>query len=1061
METATFRNPRLVALILLVLISAGLSALLSLGRQEDPTITNIQSVITTIYPGADPARVESLVSQKLEDELREIPEIDTVISTSSTGVSVVQIELLETIDPDLIEEVWTDVRNAIRAAQRDFPDGVFTPEFDDTFGAFAAIAALVPTREGMTPAIQSRYGEELADALRAVPGTKDVVLYGMPDEEVLVRLDPARTVALGLTADQVSAAIRGGDAKVKSGRLQSAGSDLLLEVAGEITALDRLRQIVVAEAPGGAVTRLGDIAEITRGPRQPANAYALSDGTAAVLVAARLEDGLQVDVWMARVRTQLETFNTALPASLRADLIFDQSGYTADRLREVVSNMAIGVGLVIAVLLLTLGVRAALIVGLVLPLVSLATLASMNMIGLPLHQMSVTGLIVALGLLVDAAIVMTDEVRQRLVAGMARVEAVGEAVRRLAMPLLASTITTALSFTPMILLPGPAGDFVGSIAIAVVFMLGWSLVIALTVTPAIAGWVLPQGARGGLANGLPGGWVGRRFRDTILWGVKNPVRSIMLALILPFMGFISLGGLTAQFFPGVDRDQFHIEVDLARGTAIPATRALVDEMDSLLRGTEGIRHVAWTIGESAPAFYYNVVGNRENAPFFAHALVTTDSPAATARLLTPLQEQMNASFPSARVLVRGLVQGPPVDAPVELRLVGPDTATLRDLGDQVRAQLLQLEAVTIVRSSLESGAPKVAIDVDEAAANLAGLSLADVARQMQAGLEGVTGGSLLEGGEELPVRVRLGDDLRGDLSRIANLPLVPPTAGTITAQGGFPGLPLSAVADLRLEPAKPEIVRRNGERSNTVQAFVQPGVLPEEVLAQARALIDDTLALPAGYRLEIGGDSDARNDVVTNLLAPLGLIVTLSIATVVLTFSSFRLTAVTFMVAILSAGLSFLALAVFNYPFGITAIIGVIGSIGVSINAALIIMSGLQAHPLARTGDTEAMADVVMDSSRHIISTTITTFGGFLPLILGGGGFWPPFAMSIAGGVLLSTVVSFYFTPQMFALVYPVRGRRENARAAAVAPTLLSAEPLEIAVTRSRDPGGAHAVAAQ
>lgn len=1033
METATFRNPRLVALILLVLISAGVSSLLSLGRQEDPTITNIQAVVTTLYPGANPSRVEALVSQKIEEELREIPEIDTVTSTSSTGVSVVQIELLETVDPDIIEEVWTDARDAISDAQRSFPAGVQTPRFEsDNFGAFAAIVALTPTRDGVTPSIQRRYGEELADVLRAVPGTKNVELYGQADEGVTILLDPAPIALLGLTADQISAAISAADAKVQSGRLQSAGSNLLLEVTGEITALDRLRDIVVAEDANGQVTHLGDIATITRGPLEPANAYALSGGLPATLVAARLEDGLQVDVWMGRVHQALAQFQTDLPRSLSADMIFDQSTYTAARLGDVAVNMAVGVGLVIAVLLVTLGVRAALIVGLVLPLVSLATLASMNMIGLPLHQMSVTGLIVALGLLVDAAIVMTDEVRQRLAAGMVRLDAVGDSVRRLAMPLLASTVTTALSFTPMILLPGPAGDFVGSIAIAVVFMLGWSLIIALTVTPAIAGWVLPSGDKAtGLANGLSGGWVGRQFRATILWSLRNPVRSILLALVLPVMGFVSLGGLTAQFFPGVDRDQFHIEVELSQGTAITRTQDLVDRMDRDLRGTDGITHVAWTIGESAPAFYYNVIGTRENAPGFAQALVSTASPAETARLLPQLQDQMNRAYPEARVLVRGLVQGPPVDAPVELRLVGPDPATLRNLGTDIRNVLLGLDAVSIVRTSLEGGAPKVSIEVDEAAANLAGLTLSDVARQLQAGLDGVTGGSLLEGGEELPVLVRLGDDLRGDLSRIGNLTIVPPTARAIAAAGQFPGLPLSAIADIRLEPAQPTITRRNGERSNTVQAFVQPGVLPEEVLAEAQALLDDRLTLPLGYRLEIGGDSDARNDVVTNLMAPLGLILTLSIATVVLTFSSFRLTVVTFAVAILSAGLSFLSLAVFNYPFGITAIIGVIGSIGVSINAALIIMSGLQANPQARIGDTDAMTDVVMDSSRHIISTTITTFGGFLPLILGGGGFWPPFAMSIAGGVLLSTVVSFYFTPQMFALIYPPRGRRENARTTA------------------------------
>ena len=238
----------------------------------------------------------------------------------------------------------------------------------------------------------------------------------------------------------------------------------------------------------------------------------------------------------------------------------------------------------------------------------------------------------------------------------------------------------------------------------------------------------------------------------------------------------------------------------------------------------------------------------------------------------------------------------------------------------------------------------------------------------------------------------------------------------------FPAVPLSELAKPVIEPAESVITRTDGVRENTVQAFIVPGVLPEEALQDVLAALDASgFTLPAGYTMSLGGDSDARSNTVGNLLASVGLIVTLSIATIVLTFNSFRLTVVTLVVSVLSAGLSLLALAVMQFPFGIQAIIGVIGSIGVSINAAIIIMTGLQRDPRASRGDRDAMADVVTGSSRHIVSTTVTTFGGFLPLILGGGAFWPPFAVAVAGGVLLSTVVSFYFTPAAFSLVY--RGR--------------------------------------
>ncbi|MEM6587750.1 MAG: efflux RND transporter permease subunit [Pseudomonadota bacterium] len=1010
METITFRSPRLVALMLLVLIAGGLSSLLSIGRQEDPTITNLFATVTTVFPGADPARVEALVSSIIEDRLTEIPEVDVIESTSATGISVVSIELIETLEDTRIEQVWSETRDALEDARRDFPPGVLAPEFDsDNTGAYAAIIAIRAERDSFPMTLAARYSEDLADRLRSVPGTKLVDEFGAPEEEVLVTLDPVQAAGLGLTADVVSNAIRAADAKVQAGRLRASGADIILTVEGEITALDRLREVVLREDVNGRVTLLGDVARITRGPVQPQAEMALSDGKSAILVAARINEGLQVDAWMTMARDELKAYQAALPAGLTAELVFDQSGYTAERLIEVGTNMAIGVGLVVFVLLLTLGVRSAMIVALVLPVVSLATLMTMNVMGLPIHQMSVTGLIVALGLLVDAAIVMADEVGKRLAAGMSRMEAAGSAVRRLFAPLLASTVTTALSFTPMILLPGPAGDFVGSIAIAVVTMLSWSFLIAVTITPAIAGWTLREGR----ASGLRLAPISKAFRWTLSWSMAHPLKSIALALVLPVLGFASMSTLTAQFFPGVERNQFHIEVEMPSGSAISATRDLALRIDDTLRGEDGITQVDWVIGRSAPAFYYNVIGDRDQAPGFAQALVTTTSPEATDDLVPALQRSLTVDYPEARILVRGLVQGPPVDAPVELRFVGPDTETLRALGDEARRIIADQDLVTVVRSTVSGGAPEVSLSVDEAKARLIGLDLGQIARQLDTALEGVTGGSLVEGTEQLPVRVRLGDAIRGDLGVISDLPIIPPAQTDVPAS-----VPLSALADVQVIPSDGAITRRNSERVNNIQAFIVHGVLPEEAFRQVRAgLLDEGFTLPAGYRLEFGGDADARDSTLTNLLAPLGLIITLSLATVVMTLGSFRLAGVTFVVAGLSAGLSILSLAVLQYPFGITAVIGVIGSIGVSINAAIIILSGLQEDDAAKAGDREAMVEVVMGSSRHIVSTTVTTFGGFLPLILAGGGFWPPFAVSVAGGVLLSTVISFYFTPAAFALV--------------------------------------------
>nr|MBX2804824.1 efflux RND transporter permease subunit [Hyphomicrobiales bacterium] len=420
----------------------------------------------------------------------------------------------------------------------------------------------------------------------------------------------------------------------------------------------------------------------------------------------------------------------------------------------------------------------------------------------------------------------------------------------------------------------------------------------------------------------------------------------------------------------------------------------------------------------APAFYYNMTANQDGVSSFAEALVTTRSPAATEAILDPLQRHLDASMPQARVIVRGLVQGPPVQAPVEIRVVGPSLETLRGIGEQIRLLMLDVPGVTVVRTQLGAGSPKLRLDLEEEKVRLSGLDLVTVAGQLESQFEGVEGGSIVEGSEELLVRVRVANSARRDLNAMDGIDLAPPGFRTLASEGSYPGIPIDALGAIELVPAEPAINRRNGERINTVQAFLERNVLPEAALRNVQQKLEASgLVLPAGYRLETGGDSDARDETLRNLLSAVGLIVALTLAAIVLTFGSYRLSAVTVLVAVLSIGLSLLSLAVFRYPFGIQAVIGVIGSIGVSINAAIIIMTALQNDKDARAGERTRIASIVTDQARHVVSTTVTTFGGFLPLILAGGEFWPPFAMSIAGGVLLSTVVSFFFVPQAFLLL--------------------------------------------
>ena len=1032
MATLFYREWRVFALAIGIIIVTGLTAVLTIGRQEDPTITNLFTTITTPFPGASPARVESLVAEKIEEELKKIAEIEEITSVSREGFSLVFVELSQLLSDDQLEATWSEIRDALSDAGRNFPEGVPDPKFDnDKFGAYTAISVLKPRDSGYVESSQlQRYSELLRDKLRQLPGTRLVRLFGEQAEEVLVTVDARKLTDLGLTPTAVVNAIQRADAKVRAGQLRGDENNYLLEVAGEIKSVERIRRIPLVTDQGGAVVRVGDVATVERAVAQPVSSVGYTNDKPAILVGAAMEEGLQVDSWVKTLREETKKFEQTLPADIEHSVLFDQSQYTLDRLGGLAVNILIGSGLVILVLFFTLGWRGAFIVACILPLTTLLSVAVLQYAGVPIHQMSVTGLIVALGLLVDAAIVMTDDIRRRLINAVPRLQSVEQAVKRLAGPLLASTVTTVLAFMPMALLPGPAGDFVGSIAIAVIVMLIASFLLALTVTPALAGWLLPAKGEGKshawYARGMQSGKVGEIFNRSVGWAISNRPVALFAALALPIIGVLSFPTLISQFFPGVERDQFHIQMKLDGNAAVTETQSMVRRADVLIKSKPEITSVTWLVGESAPSFYYNMTSNQDSVASFAEALVTTTSEQATREVIPRLQELLDREIPEAQTLVKGLYQGPPVNAPVEILVVGPDVQLLRDIGEQVRARMSRVPFIEHTRATFMGGSPKLVFTANEDQVNFSGLTLTAVSQHLEAALEGVSGGSLLEGTEELPVRVRYEDDWRQSLDRLRSIDIPLGTPGS----GRYQAVPLSALGTITVEPSESQINRENGERTNTIQAFTPNGILPAVAL---KAVMDelerDPVVVPDGYRFAVGGDSDERDSTVNNLMAPIGLIIVLTIATIVLTFNRFKLSIITGVVAILSMCMSLLALEIFSYPFGINALIGVIGSIGVSINAAIIILTALQQDARAMAGNLERIQEIVMDSSRHIISTTTTTFGGFLPLIIEGGGFWPPFAMSIAGGVLLSTIISLYFTPVAFTMTVSRKARKIPPRA--------------------------------
>lgn len=1021
MSALFFDRPRALVIVLALLFVGGLSSAVTIVKQEDPTITNGVAVIVTAFPGASAERVESRVTEKIEDELRELAEIQTLNSVSASGVSVVTVELDERILGDDVEPAFSKVRDALDDVR--LPPGALEPSFDDErFGSYTLTVGLVwDSSEPLHRGILSRWAETLQDRFRDVPGTDHAKVFGAPQEVVRVSFDPDALSASGLRPARFAHALARADAKVAAGALHADAHDVPIELRGELDSLERIRQVPVLPGADGALLQVGDVATVERAHVDPPGELAIVDGRPAVLVAAQLAAGQPFDRWISRMEPVLGHFETQLPSRVRLERVFDQTVYTEQRLSVLFSNLLQGLALVVAVLFVTLGLRSALIVTLTLPLVSLASVSILRLGGVPIHQMSVTGLIVALGLLVDNAIVMVDAIRAKRLRGVPPRDAVVASVRHLAVPLFASTFTTVLAFMPILLLQGRVGEFVGTIGLSVIIALITSYVLAMTVVPALAGRFAVAGSDGAsrssfLREGFrwPGGT--RWFSRSLDSSLRHPWISVLGVSLLPLLGFAGASTLPRQFFPPADRDQINLEVRLAPSASIGATRDVVDRVDRLLRDEPGVVRTTWTVGKSAPPFYYNLRQNKDGRASFAQALVQAESVAAVQRLIPRIQHVLDREVPEAQVLVKELLQGPPVDAPVELRIYGADLQVLRRVGEAYRERMSRIPEVTHTTMTLTAGAPKLWLDADEAEVAGMGLGLVDLAGQLALRLDGVRGGTVLEGDRELPIEVRATGPERRTLVGIRRSRF---QVGAEASSGGVAGVPLESLGDLTLEPALARVPHRNGLRVNVVRAFVGAGVYPETAqTALAGLLQTDPVELPPGTWVETGGDAAERADAMGNLFASVPVLVLLMVATVTLSLGSFRLGGVVFGVAFQSIGLGLLSLTLFRHPLGFQAMIGLIGLVGVAINAAIVIQSALRTEPRALAGDREAIREsVVTESSRHIISTTVTTFGGFLPLILTEGGFWPPFATGIAGGVVLSTLVSFYFVPAAFLLM--------------------------------------------
>ena len=1020
-----YTNPRVSALLVLFIVVLGGAAFQGLARQEDPKMAERYAGVITFLPGATALRMETLISEPIETALREIPEIKELTSSSKAGQSVVGVELYESVASSETDNVWSEVRDILGDTVPILPPGTIEPELEIRQPIASTIIVALSWQHPSEPqmGILSRIAETLRINLANTQGTEIAETWGEAEEEIRVGLDPYKLVASGMSAGRVASAIARADTKIPAGRLRSGSSDMLVEVQADLKSTERIARIPLAVSANNQTLRVSDIASVSKTTLDPPRSLAFHGSERVIFVNAKMQPGLQIETWTKSALATVNKLEASLPDGIALDVVYLQNTYTGDRMMSLGTNLVFALILVLLLLIWMMGLRSALTVGIALPLSGAMVLVGMMYLQIPLHQMSVTGLIISLGLLIDNAIVVVEDYKLKRKRGAQISTAIEQSIQHLWVPLGASTATTVFAFMPIALAPGGVGDFTGTLGVTVALSVASSFLLAMTVIPAFAGYLENRWpSRGGgrwWQQGFSNPGLAAAYRRTLQVAINRPIIGIGAALIMPFIGFALAPTLTNQFFPAVDRNQFQVQIALPSQASIWETRDSVVRADEVLRSYPNVTDTFWTIGEGAPRVYYNVVSLNERVPSFASGWVNTTSAVDTEKVLKTLQDDLSRALPEAEVLAIPFEQGPPTNAPIELRIIGPDLNVLGREAQTLRALVSALPKVTFVRATLSTAEPKLAFAPRENAAAAGGLSTGELAQNINALLSGQAAGTVVEGNRQIPVRVQLADRYRNDMADLTTLPML---------ANNRDGIPLQELGEWQLQPTASAIDRRQGERLSTVQAFLQPFTLPDTVMQDIRAtLAEKGYQPPPGYRLSVGGVAEESAESMGNIVSVFVFFALAMTAVVILSLNSFRQAGLIGLVAILSFGLALLGLRIFGYPFGYMALIGALGMMGLAINGAIIVLSALKASPEASSGETEAVVNVVMDASRHIISTTLTTIGGFIPLIVNGGKFWPPLATAIAGGVAGSAVIALYLIPASYAAIQRKRAGKDPA----------------------------------
>ena len=1009
------RHKSIIYYFIAVLLTFGIFSFTHMGRMEDPDFTMRTMVVGVSWPGASPQQMSDQVTDKLEEKLRDLPGVDYTKSFTDGSKSVIYINLKEDLPSNKIRPAWEEARNMINDEWKSLPSGVQGPSindrFDDVYGTIYALSG-----DEFSYEEKRQQAEDLKRQLLSVPNVKKITLIGVQEKSLDVTINKDKLASYQVSTQQLLTALKQQSAMVPAGMINTDTNNVYLRINGVFDSVDAVKNMPVRI--NNQTIRLGDIADVTMTYKDPSSPQFYYEGKPAIGIAISMDAGGNNIEFGKAIDTKLKELKTTIPAGLSLDQVSNQPHIVKESIGDFSQSLFEAIAIVLLVSFASLGIRTGIVVALTIPVVVSTTFVLMYENGIYLHKVSLGALILALGLLVDDAIIVVEMMSVKLEEGFNHWRAATFAYESTAFPMLSGTLITCAGFLPLALADGMVAEFTKSLSIVVFMALILSWIASVLVSPVLGYKIIENKAEKPESE-----WTRRdhimhrlktvfyaRFESLLHWALGHHKAVLLLTLGAFILSLLSFPLIKQEFFPSSTRNEIIVSMQFPQSSSIDYTQSQAKSLDALLKDNEHIDHFTTYVGEGSPRFVLTLEPELPRANFMQTIIVTKSLEDRDA-LFKDLQDQLNDQYPSALINMQFVQIGPPSKYPVMLRVSGPDASEVKTIANDVKAKMQADKDLHNIAFDWPDTEPVAQIHIDPDKARMLGINSYAVSLHLQSLLSGTKSGEYYEGNQTIPVTFRLSGNENHNLAALSSLPIQ-------TGNGSY--VPLSQIATISMSQEEGIIWHRNMMPTISIHANVGPGVLGNAKTKEIyNKLAEYRQDLPTGYTIDLDGSAEKSVTAVQKLLVPMPIMLF-----AIMTILMFQLKRIALMfMALFTAPLGLigvvLALNITRTPLGFMAILGIIALSGMIIRNSIILLDQIEIHRAEGQSAREAIINSATLRFRPIMLTAIAAILGMIPLM--GSVFWSPLAIAFSGGLLVATILTLIVLPVMYATWYKVK----------------------------------------